>query len=90
MLVTPILTISARGLGAQTPMLVGAVLIAASYIAASFARCIWQLLSFSRGSMLSPSIAVLSRGLASSIASASLGTEGLIFSFATQAIASRE
>ena len=99
MLVAPPVTILARKLGTQTPMLAGAVLLAGGYIAASFARRIWQLylsqgvlVGFGVGFISIPSIAVLSqwfekrRSLASGIASAGSGIGGLIFSFATQAM----
>lgn len=99
MLVAPVVTIIARRLGTQTPMLVGAVLLAAGYVSASFAHRIWQLylsqgvlVGFGVGFVTTPSIAVLSqwfekkRSLASGIASAGSGIGGLIFSFATQAM----
>ena len=99
MLVAPIVTIVARRFGTQTPMLVGAALLAAGYTSASFAHRIWQLylsqgvlVGFGVGFVTIPSIAVLSqwfekkRSLASGIASAGSGIGGLIFSFATQAM----
>ena len=99
MLVAPIVTILARKSGTQTPMLVGAMLLATGYISASFAHQIWQLylsqgvlVGFGIGFVTIPSIAILSqwfekwRSLASGIASAGSGIGGLIFSFATQAM----
>ena len=99
MLIAPLVTILARRLGTQIPMLAGAVLLAAGYISASFTRRIWQLylsqgvlVGFGIGFVSIPSIAVLSqwfekrRSLASGIASAGSGIGGLIFSFATQAM----
>lgn len=99
MLVAPVVTIFARRFGTQTPMLLGAILLAAGYISASFARRIWQLylsqgmlVGFGVGFVSIPSIAILSqwferkRSLASGIASAGSGIGGLIFSFATEAM----
>lgn len=99
MLVAPVVTILARKFGTQTPMLIGALLLAAGYISASFAHRIWQLylsqdmlVGFGVGFVSIPSIAILSqwfekkRSLASGIASAGSGIGGLIFSFATQAM----
>ncbi|KAM0799815.1 MFS transporter, MCP family, solute carrier family 16, member 6 [Usnea florida] len=99
MLVAPIVTILARICGTQAPMLLGAIILAAGYITASFAHRIWQLylsqgvlVGFGVGFVSIPSIAILSqwfekkRSLASGIGSAGSGIGGLIFSFATQAM----
>ncbi|CAF9905442.1 MAG: hypothetical protein ALECFALPRED_000617 [Alectoria fallacina] len=99
MLVAPVVTILARKFGTQTPMLIGALLLGAGYISASFARRVWQLhlsqgmlVGFGVGFVSIPSIAILSqwfekkRSLASGIGSAGSGIGGLIFSFATQAM----
>lgn len=99
MLVAPAVTVLARIFGTRTPMLIGALVLAAGYISASFARRIWQLylsqgvlVGFGVGFVSVPSIAVLSQwfekkpSLASGIASAGSGIGGLIFSLATQAM----
>ena len=99
MLVAPVVTIVARRLGTQPPMVIGAALLAAGYISASFARHIWELylsqgvlVGIGVGFVYIPTIAVLSqwfekkRSLASGIATAGSGIGGLIFSFAAQAM----
>ncbi|MCJ1452923.1 hypothetical protein MMC28_003268 [Mycoblastus sanguinarius] len=101
MLVAPIVTVIARNYDTRTPMFVGAIMLAAGFISASFARRIWQLflsqgilVGFGVGFVWIPSIAVLSqwfekkRSLASGISSAGSGIAGLVFSFATQAMIS--
>lgn len=99
MLVAPVVTIMARRFGTQLPMLLGAVLMAAGFITASFSHRIWQLylsqgvlVGFGVGFAYIPSLAILSqwfqkkRSLANGISAAGSGIGGLIFSFATDAM----
>lgn len=102
MLVAPVVTIFARKYHTQPTMTLGAVLLAAGFISASFAREIWQLflsqgmlVGFGVGFVSIPSMAILpqwfdkKRSLANGIGSAGSGIGGLIFSFGTQAMIER-
>ena len=99
MLVAPLVTVVARHLGTQTPMIFGAVLQTAGFIAASFSRTICQLwlsqgvlVGFGVGFTYVPSVAILSqwfdkrRSLANGISADGSGIGGIIFSFGTQAM----
>lgn len=100
LMATPV-TILVRRYGTHVPLLIGVVLQTCGFIAASFARQIWQLyltqgvlVGFGVGFQFIPSSAITSqwfdkkRGVANGITSAGVGVGGIIFSFATQAIIS--
>lgn len=99
MLVAPLVTVVARHLGTQTPMVFGVVLQTAGFIAASFSHTIWQLwlsqgvlVGFGVGFIYVPSVAILSqwfdkrRSLVNGISAAGSGIGGIVFSFGTQAM----
>jgi MFS family permease len=99
MLAAPTVTVLARKLGIQLPMLIGAAMLSGGFISASFASHIWHLY-LSQGALVGlgvgfiyvPSMAILpqwfvrSRSLANGISAAGSGIGGLIFSLATGAM----
>ena len=100
-LVAPFVIISARNLGTQFCMAVGAILLATGFISASFAKEVWQLylsqgllVGFGVGFTHVPSIAVLpqwldkKRSLFNGISAAGSGIGGLVFCFASEAMIS--
>ncbi|TKA39149.1 hypothetical protein B0A49_13775, partial [Cryomyces minteri] len=97
MAIAPPATILTRKFGKRPVMITGVFAQAGGFVAASFAKRIWQLylsqgalIGLGIGLMFIPSTAVLSqwfekkRSLAQGIASAGSGIGGLIFGFATQ------
>ncbi|MCJ1469948.1 hypothetical protein MMC07_008593 [Pseudocyphellaria aurata] len=99
MLVAPLVTITTRKFGRNTPMLLGITFLSAGHFAASFASRVWQLY-LSQGVLIGlgvgftyiPSIAILSqwfqkrRSLANGISAAGSGIGGLVFSFMSEAV----
>ncbi|KAK4993395.1 hypothetical protein LTR66_006009 [Elasticomyces elasticus] len=99
MLIAPAATILTRELGKRFCMISGLILHAAGFIAASFARRIWQLylsqglcIGIGIGLMFIPSSAILPqwflkrRSLANGISSAGSGIGGIAFSLGTNAM----
>jgi len=99
MLISPLCTILTRELSRTFVMCCGLVFISGGYIAASFAKQIWQLyltqgllVGLGIGSLFIPAIAVLPqwflkrRSLAQGLASSGSGFGGLAFSLATNAM----
>ncbi|KAF2213503.1 hypothetical protein CERZMDRAFT_111177 [Cercospora zeae-maydis SCOH1-5] len=99
MIISPICTILTREIGRFHVMLTGCVIFAGGFIAASFAREIWQLylsqgvlVGLGLGAIFIPSIQVLPqwfekrRSLAAGITSAGSGFGGLTFSLGTNAM----
>ena len=95
--ISPLCTISTRELGRVPVMVTGCILVAAGFIAASFASRIWQLyltqglmIGLGMGAIFIPSVQVLPqwflkrRSLAGGIASAGSGFGGLAFSLGTK------
>ncbi|KAL6718165.1 hypothetical protein ACLMJK_004253 [Lecanora helva] len=99
MLIAPLVTIFARKYDTRPTMIVGAALMSAGFVAASFSSKVWELY-LSQGAMVGlgvgfiwiPSMAILPQwfdkkcSLASAIGSAGSGIGGIIFSFGTQAM----
>ena len=99
MLVAPLVTIVTRKFGKRLPMILGIIMQAGGFVAASFAKRIWHLyltqgalVGIGVGFIFIPSISVLSqwfskkRSLVNGISSAGSGVGGVIFSFATGAM----
>jgi MFS family permease len=102
MLMAPLVTILTRRLGTAPPMMLGCLLQAGGFIAASFSTEIWQLfltqgvlVGVGVGCVYIPSLPIISqwfekkRSLANGISSAGSGIGGLLFSFVSEAIISR-
>lgn len=99
MLVSPLVTRTARLIGPRKTMAIGVLVQALGWILASFTKQIWQLylaqgvlIGSGLGFIFIPSIAVLSqwfskkRSLANGISAAGSGIGGVIWAFATRAL----
>lgn len=99
MLISPACTILTREFGRRVVMSAGVLMMSGGYIAASFAREIWQLylsqgvlVGLGMGAIFIPAIAVLPqwflkrRSLAQGLASSGSGFGGLAFSLGTSAM----
>ena len=99
LLISPITTVATRELGRKAVMGAGCVMFSGGFIAASFAKRIWQLylsqgvlIGLGLGAIFIPSVQVLPqwflkrRSLAGGIASAGSGYGGLAFSLGTTAM----
>lgn len=99
MLVAPFVTILVRKLGIHITMLVGLLLQSGGFIAASFAKTIWQLylsqgvlIGCGIGFLYIPSLPILSqwflhkRSLANGVSAAGSGVGGAAFAWGTEAI----
>lgn len=102
MFISPIVTISIRKFGTRTTLLIGVLFETGSFIAASFAKTVWQLalsqgacFAIGLGFLFVGSVGVIPqwfttrRSLANGIGAAGSGFGGLIYSLATNAMIQR-